>query len=286
MLIKDFIDAFFPSKFTQQKLTPHLQAVTALFSLYKAAGDASSAVFDLIDYLQNSGFDTTELRTAFGGANTPPNAQAAPVTPAKKTRGNKTTESQSATSQASNAAPAAPVESAAPAAESAGTQGEAEEKPKRAKRVKDPNAPKRPLNSFLKFRNQEQRRISQDRKSKGEPELARDEMITAVKNSWENLPQSVRDTLDRESKEELGRYHTELTAYKANNNFTASQSQDPEHDNAPSSQEPLSQEPLSQEPLTQESATQEDSQDGASPSKRKPKRKDDKEKKKKKSKTQ
>lgn len=261
-----------------------------MFSLYKAAGDASSAVFDLIDYLQNSGFDTTELKAAFGGAISP-KAQAAPATPAKKTRGTKAADAKAIPAQAAPAEPAAAPEQtqAAAPAQSTEAQAETEDKPKRAKRVKDPNAPKRPLNSFLKFRNQEQKKIAQDRKSKGEPELARDEMIAAVKSSWENLPQTARDAIDRETKEELQRYHADLIEYKANNNFAASQGQDPEHEPSsqePLTQEPLSQEPLSQEPLTQESATQEGSQDSSSPSKRKPKRKDDKEKKKKKSKTE
>lgn len=103
----------------------------------------------------------------------------------------------------------------------AATNGNAEEadSPKRRKRApKDPNAPKRPLNAFLKYRNQEAKKISEERRTKGETDLPRADMSVAIKEHWEKLPESVRENLIQESKKELDRYHANLASYKESAN--------------------------------------------------------------------
>lgn len=142
------------------------------------------------------------------------------------------------------------------------------ESPKRRKRApKDPNAPKRPLNAFLKYRNQESKKISEERRSKGETDLSRADMSLTVKEHWEKLPESVRENLIQESKQELDRYHARLASYKESAN-----AQDEDLLTQPETSQMLAQLGSSQ-PILASSQAEPSSPD--SPPKKKQRRKDD-----------
>lgn len=240
-------------------------------------------MIDLLNYLEQTGFDTTDLKTAFNGnSGAQINALAAaskqetsPVSPNTSLIEEKKEEDKDAASDSDE---------------------NAAKKKKQPKRPRDPNAPKRPLNVFLKFRNQEQKRIASERKEKGEPELSRADMTAAVKENWEKLSQPERDALDQECKEQRERYHNDLAAYKASNGASqtpAQASNDSPAQDPTASQEPVaSQEPAtstpdepaaSQEaPLSQEALSQsQPDADGSEPPKKRQKKKDESKKKKK-----
>lgn len=74
--------------------------------------------------------------------------------------------------------------------------------------------PKRPLNAYMRFRNDEYKRVTRERKESGEPDLSRNELSDLVKKNWDDLPDVDRQKLQDDSKAELDAYHLRMADYK------------------------------------------------------------------------
>lgn len=82
------------------------------------------------------------------------------------------------------------------------------------KRETDPNAPKRPLNAYLTFSNEQKKQIREDRESQKLEPLSMSELNKLVQERWTNLGQEEREKYHLQHTESLQQFNEELKRYK------------------------------------------------------------------------
>lgn len=160
--------------------------MSSLFSLSKAAQDASYAIVEFVNLVGSDKIEAAGLNDSLAA---PINAAAAAL----------------ADAQAVKAAADSP------------TAVDAAAEPKKRKRVtkvKDPNAPKRPLPAYLVFGNEVKREIRRTREANKEDPLTMSELNEMVHEKWTQLDPKHKKTLEDDHAKAVSKYNKLREAYE------------------------------------------------------------------------
>lgn len=160
--------------------------MSSLFSLSKAAQDASYAIVEFVNLVGSDKIEAAGLSDSLAA---PINAATAALADAQI------------------------VKASADSPSAADAAGEPKKR-KRATKVKDPNAPKRPLPAYLVFGNEVKREIRRTRETNKEDPLSMSELNEIVHEKWNQLDPKSKKTFEDDHAKAVSKYHKLREAYE------------------------------------------------------------------------